>query len=111
MEMHTTNKAPFPLQKAAYELDLAAMKRLIQAGHDVNGRDGEGKSALHHVQLSTNSDKALANKCIKYLEEVGADIDLADNEGEICIFCNPYKMESLFFGRSVLKNYKSYGNH
>lgn len=62
------------LFKAAIEDDLDAVKRLIQAGVDLEVRDGNGRTPLHVAAYASHE------KAIQLLIEAGADANAFDNQ-------------------------------
>ena len=55
---------------------VASAVRIEECGADVNARDGNGYSPLHHA--ASRGD----NKLIKYLLEKGADVKLVSRKGQ-----------------------------
>lgn len=65
-----------PLQSAVFGKNLEAVALLIEAGADVNGRQGGGFTAL--MGAGQNGDAPM----VRFLLEHGADPALADGEGK-----------------------------
>jgi hypothetical protein len=72
----THDTAPLLNYVAACNPNMAKMKYLISAGANVDGRDRDGCTPLHHaITKNCNTD------VLKYLIAQGADINARDNDG------------------------------
>ena len=69
------SKAWFDAAKAHSQSELAA---LLAAGWDVNARDGDGRTALHHSLAPYGGSPDLA----MFLVAQGADVNAKDRDGE-----------------------------
>jgi len=63
-----------PLHAAAHKGDVAALKRLLAAGADVNARDGHGRTPLHVATF------ARQHAVIRALARAGADLNALEND-------------------------------
>ena len=72
------------LIKASLDCDLPALRRAIAAGEDVNQRDDQGFTALHHLCAEWRDNilnEALARTrvaCVLELIDAGADVNMRD---------------------------------
>jgi hypothetical protein len=64
-----------PLHDAARAGDLELLRRLVDEGHDVNGRDADGATPIMHAAL-----EGQVLVC-RYLIDRGADLIVRDNDG------------------------------
>ena len=55
--------------------DLKTLKRLLEAGHDVNQRDGRGRTPLMWAAEKGHTE------CVEYLIQNGAQLDLKNYDG------------------------------
>ena len=69
------DKLDLKLVDAALDDNLPEMKRLIQAGADVNAKNDIGKAALHYACASNHLD------IVKFLLNNGAEVDIRDQTG------------------------------
>nr|GMD17107.1 ankyrin repeat, PH and SEC7 domain containing protein secG-like [Ipomoea batatas] len=63
------------LQRAARSGDVAAVKKCLAEGADVNGRDQNGWTALHRAAFKGRME------CVKVLVSHGAEVDAVDGSG------------------------------
>jgi uncharacterized protein len=63
------------LMRAALEGRIAAVRRLLWEGADVNAKDSEGRTALMFAAVNGHT------KSVKALLEHGADVNAKDNDG------------------------------
>ncbi len=63
-----------PLHAAAHRGDTVALRRLLAAGADVNGRDGQGRTPLHVATF------ARQREAIAVLADARADLGLLEND-------------------------------
>ena len=66
---------PRPLHVAAQRDSPEIMKVLLRHGADPNGRDSDGRSAMHEAAVSGSIG------CAKLLVKFGANVNLADHRG------------------------------
>ncbi|WP_256354038.1 MULTISPECIES: ankyrin repeat domain-containing protein [unclassified Variovorax] len=62
------------LHEAAWQGDLASLKRQLQAGADTRARDAQGRTPLHVATYARHSD------VIRALVQAGADLDAMEND-------------------------------
>lgn len=79
------------LIRAASDLDVEEVERLIAAGADVRASDERGRTALHAVAAAAGDDESdNANRpdlrIIALLLSVGADVDAMDNDERTPVF-------------------------
>nr|GMD13018.1 ankyrin repeat domain-containing protein 65-like [Ipomoea batatas] len=63
------------LQRAARTGDVAAVKKCLAEGADVNGRDQNGWTALHRAAFKGRME------CVRVLVSHGAEVDAVDDSG------------------------------
>ena len=63
------------------DADQAALRGLLPVGADVDGRDGDGRSALWHAALQGKLEVA-----IHLVEKLGASPTLADSHGRTPLY-------------------------
>lgn len=73
------NEGNTPLYYAV-DKDIKFIQTLINAGADKNGKNSEGKTALHQAVIKNNFD------AVKCLVENGANVNLQDNNNHTPIF-------------------------
>ena len=73
------NGAEMDVFTAAMIGDMAEIKRLVEAGHDVNQRDEWERTPLMWAAREGHTD------CVKYLLQNGAQLDLTDHVGNTAL--------------------------
>ena len=63
------------LLTAVYRRDRRTLDRLLKSGADINERDRDGRTALIHAILDSESDPDF----VAYLIDLNADVDTVDN--------------------------------
>jgi hypothetical protein len=71
---HAESAAYTGLHAAALRGDMAALRRLLAAKADLNGRDGRGRTPLHAATFARQHD------AIRALAQAGADLGALEND-------------------------------
>jgi ankyrin repeat protein len=74
-----------PLLLAAEKGDLEYLKRLLNAGADINQTDSDGYSALHMALLANFENQETYTEVINFLIDRGIDANLQDLTGQTAL--------------------------